>query len=128
MTRSSCNVGSGGSVSGSSMNSTLRAAPPQPGVLATALCTDLCTGPLGSGQAAWDAARHQIQIREHSPRRARRAETNRDVRNLRRGAHNPEVAGSNPAPATNPLVRGLPIGRPLPFHDLVVSDVVNVPS
>src|SRR5262245_1138258 len=93
MTRSPCNVGSGGSVSGSSMSSTLRAAPPPLGVLAIAQCTDLCTGRLGSRQAAWDAARHQIQIREHSPWRPRLAETNRDVRNLRRDAHNPATHG-----------------------------------
>src|SRR5215475_14857798 len=42
-----------------------------------------------------------------------------------RWAHNPEVAGSNPAPATNPQVRGPSSGGPLPFHDLVVSGVVK---
>jgi hypothetical protein len=34
------------------------------------------------------------------PRSTWRAETGRDGGDVRRGAHNPEVAGSNPAPAT----------------------------
>src|SRR5436190_13219907 len=44
MTRPPCNVGSGGSVSGPSINLMLRTAlPGSAGRVATALCTDLCT-------------------------------------------------------------------------------------
>ena len=40
-------------------------------------------------------------LADRSARSARSPETARDVRDARRMAHNPEVAGSNPAPATS---------------------------
>jgi len=58
--------------------------------------TDLLTRPLGTGETARDTGDAHRGLRLVS-------ETRRDTRvggDARRGAHNPEVAGSNPAPAT----------------------------
>ena len=58
------------------------------------------------------------------PRSVRSTETLRDARDMRRTAHNPEVAGSNPAPATKLVqVRG-PIagdGQASDLHGSVVA-------
>jgi hypothetical protein len=59
-----------------------------------------------------------------APRSARLSETARDGRDGRRTAHNPEVAGSNPAPATN-----FRRSRPFPSRErafFLPSFVVNV--
>jgi hypothetical protein len=59
--------------------------------------TDLLTRPAGTGETARDTGDAQRDLHLVS-------ETGRDVGDggdVRRSAHNPEVAGSNPAPATN---------------------------
>ena len=64
------------------------------------LCTDLCTECNGT---SWDGRDIEGGGRLRAvglPRSMPRPETARDVRDARRMAHNPEVAGSNPAPAT----------------------------
>src|SRR5262249_38333045 len=52
------------------------------------------------GWKACDEVKPQTQDAGCSPRLAASPETRRDTRNVSRSSHNPEVAGSNPAPAT----------------------------
>ncbi len=70
------------------------------------LLTDLLTRLVGTGETGRDAGDGRQAHRQVS-------ETGRDagdVGDARRGAHNPEVAGSNPAPATNSAGQGpLPV-------------------
>ena len=58
--------------------------------------TDLLTRPGGAGETARDTGDDQRGLRLVSETRRNTG----DVRDVRRMAHNPEVAGSNPAPAT----------------------------
>jgi hypothetical protein len=58
--------------------------------------TDLLTRRAGTGETTWDTGDVQRGLRLVSETRQNAG----DGRDVRRGAHNPEVAGSNPAPAT----------------------------
>jgi hypothetical protein len=72
----------------------------EPAAQESDLCTDLCTR---RGETGWNGGDAKSLGRRHGaglPRSAQRPETARDSRDGRRMAHNPEVAGSNPAPAT----------------------------
>jgi len=65
------------------------------------LCTDLCTRGPGTRRDEGDAPSLRRPTAAHRPRSPRPPETGRDTGDVRRTAHNPEVAGSNPAPATS---------------------------
>jgi hypothetical protein len=92
-------------------------------------CARICArdAPGSSGTSETQGSSHRPGARQ-PPRPGSMPEIRRDARDLRRSSHNPEVAGSNPAPATNPQVRGPSDGGPLPYRDLVVGDVVKSAS
>src|SRR5215468_3741250 len=58
--------------------------------------TDLLTRPGGTGETLREVGDAQLGDRQVSETRRNAG----DEEDVRRGAHNPEVAGSNPAPAT----------------------------
>jgi hypothetical protein len=61
------------------------------------LCTDLCTRRSGTHRDEGDVPSLRRPTAAHRPRSPRPPETGRDAGDVRRTAHNPEVAGSNPA-------------------------------
>ena len=70
------------------------------GMSSPVLCTDLCTRRSGTCRDGEDTEGRARSRTTSPPRSTRRTETARIGGDERRGAHNPEVAGSNPAPAT----------------------------
>jgi hypothetical protein len=62
---------------------------------------NLCTRPIETIEVPWDTLPRAAKPPWHWPSAARLHETGSNQVNLRRSAHNPEVAGSNPAPATD---------------------------
>jgi hypothetical protein len=91
------------------------------------ICARICArdaaGPLETGRLRGTRKTHVAR----TPRSARISKTARDGRDGRRSAHNPEVAGSNPAPAIKSAGQ-----RPLPimggaFCMSFVNGLVNGP-
>jgi len=64
------------------------------------LCTDLCTRRCGTGETRETPARRHERATSVRRGQRRHWRTGRDARDARRMAHNPEVEGSNPSPAT----------------------------